>query len=110
MSLQDESTFCDVAYTIEVQTVEQYEWQVTKNLQDILGFLGSLRKAYATFDFQGHGVVLAVHPPKDTAEDIQFYFENVLKFEAQQLIEKLQKIPFVRDGPAFQAFFHLDRQ
>ena len=54
--------------------------------------------------------MLTVNPPKATSEDIQFYFENVLKFEVQQLIEKLQKIPFIRDGPAFKAFFHLDCQ
>lgn len=42
-----------------------------------------MRKTYSTFDFAGNGIVLSVNPPKKSAEEIQFYFENVLKFEVQ---------------------------
>ena len=57
------------------------EWQINKNLTEILSFLLELRKKYTTFDFQGNGISLLVNPPNSTTEDIQFYFENVLKFE-----------------------------
>ena len=42
MLLQNESTFADIIYSLEVQSIDQSEWHVTKNLQDILGFLDSL--------------------------------------------------------------------
>lgn len=79
----------EIVYTIEIQSVEQFEWVITKNLQEIADFVKFLKKTYSTFDFIGHGISLTVNPPKNSAEEIQFYFENVLKFEVQQLIEKL---------------------
>lgn len=63
LSLQDRSAFGEIVYTLEVQSIDQAEWHVNKNLEDILGFLDALRKTYSTFDFQGHGVVLTVNPP-----------------------------------------------
>ena len=41
---------------------------------------------------------------------MHFYFESILQYEIQQFMEKVQKIPFIRDGPTFRAFFEVQEQ
>ena len=80
------------------------EWVLSKTLADILGLQSAVKAMYSSFDFQGHGLLLVVNPLEhidDSAElshGVLFYFSSVLQYEIQQLVDKLLRIPFIRDG------------
>ena len=109
LCLQTQSNFVNVVYVIDIQSYENYEWTITKNLKEIVDFLAALKKQYSTFDFDGHRIIFKVNPPKVSEEEMIFYFENILKYEVQQLIDRLQKIPFIREGSSFKLFFEINK-
>lgn len=54
-----------------------------------------------------------VNPPEDVddsaelSQGVLFYFSSVLQYEIQQLVDKLLRIPFIRDGQLFKDFFRI---
>lgn len=89
------------------------EWVLSKTLADILGLQSAIKAAYSSFDFQGHGLMLVVNPPAEAddagelSQGVLFYFSSVLQYEIQQLVDKLLRIPFIRDGQLFKDFFRI---
>lgn len=79
--LQSQANFVNIVYLIDIQSFENYEWTISKNLKEIVDFLAALKKQYTTFDFDGHRIMFKVNPPKVSEEEMTFYFENILKYE-----------------------------
>lgn len=97
-------------------------WAVERTLSEINQFSSDLKKQFASFDFAGNGITFSINPPvlpdspgMSSAEsnskisDQIYYFENILKYEMQIFLEKVQKIPFIREGRLFKEFIEAEK-
>ena len=105
-----------IVYEIFIDLNQLQNWAVERTLFQVNQFLVDIKKQFTSFDFAGNNIVLNINPPvisnsemgstesnKHILDSI-YYFENILKYEMQIFFEKVQKIPFIRDGKLFKEF------